>query len=369
MRRWFQGTFEGHYVGTRTAPARAARGTEGEHFRFQIYQALVRDVQLLADAPEPIPAMDAPNANATSATPEEPALTAERPAAFHHTPAGPALHQDQIAQVHFLDAHGPGRTVRGAAFDVLASDLHFSHKARHQGRAYGRVTGTLSGWYRPPPAPPIPEEVAPPPPRAVVWSSDEVPTASVEELGRRAEGLADSLAASQHVTGDREQASPRPSLQRSVTAPGAPSQGMSSGFAARSTDAPLPTLPFFTIATFVAAVLLLVATPASAGIWCLCVLPPLLVRKWLLVVIPDAPAVNLFAYVLAGVQLVLVAFLIATWQQDGCRALTLGSLLVVVGNVVLTAFSPRPYPFALSLLGFAALLIDYYGPFGLPFCG
>lgn len=382
MRRWFRGQLAGHYVGRPRTDDGAGLPHGQRGFAIDIYRAVVRDIELLADEPEPVPAEEitasAPQEGTDSTTEVAPkAVPAQGPpvppATHHHAFEGPALHQAHIAKVHLIDAHGPGRTVRAAAIDVLASDVTFSHPASHNGKVYGRVEATVSGWYAPPADTPLPATTElPPEAPGIAWESKEVAAPSQDPVARELEAVTRAAAqelpdsplddptvadATAHAALAGEAASPPATVDEATLVTAAPEEDLEK-------DPPL-----LATAMVIAALLGLLAAPHSALIWLLCFLPPFGLRKWLLGVVPEGPATSFAAYAIGFGELLLAASTVAAYYSTGCRSLGVGALLGTIAAVMVSSVLPRAFGFAASLLGLAAILFAYYARLGLPYCG
>ena len=338
MRQWFSGKFRGHYRGTPSPPSALGPYPDLEHFRVEVYEALVSDIELGPLVHDVV---------------QEPTVEPIAPVAAHHEPHGDTLHQSHIGKVHLVDPFLRGQAVRSTAFDVSMSDIQLSHPARAGKQTLGHIEGRMSGWFRPPPPPPAVEEVpAFEGPAAVGWRT-EVGTLA-EPVQAERPRTRDAIAATppQHA----EDAS-RDAAQGNVVAePGAASE-------------PIDTFPLFAFGMGVAVVLGLFATLFAATLFALTYFFSYGLRRWLLGVVPDVAAVRVLALGLGGGPVLVAALLVARWSVSGCVSLTAGPLIFLLSSQMITSLLPRSLSFVLAATSFAAVLLQAYAIWAPPLCG
>lgn len=401
MKRWFRGFFAGHYRGSAVPAAGPVRYPTQEHFRIEVYQALVTELRIVADELEQSASprefeVSAERTASLEGAPMDPESTASEglPRMHHHEPQGPTLSQPHIGQVHLVDAAGPGRTIRTTAYDVLMSSLSLSHPARTDRHTLGRIEGEISGWFRPPPEPePVREVAAQPSPAPVGWSTDIISWAAP---GSQAQTLASGDA------GTRPSAE-RPSGRNDVrvmeafrwlgdentpppsTAPRSPEQAVGAdeptdpdprGEAwdddapGEDEDPPLPPTeyPFFAAGVTVLVALLFLARAGASVVWASTFLPAYGLRRWLLGVVPDVVGVRVLSLVMGAGPPLVAALLLARWTSSGCVSLPVGPLLFVVLASFATSLLPRPLPFALASGSLGLVLLSAYGRWAPELC-
>lgn len=379
MRQWFSGRFAGHYRGTPQNPTSLSPYQEAEHFRIEVYEALVSEIELRERLTDP-ESVRSGVAGEPSSSEHEPALHPEQPR-FHHQPEGKSLHQSHVAQVHFIDALQLGQTVRSTAHDVLMSDLRLSHPARHNSLSFGRIEGRISGWFRPPPEPPAIEEVAPPAgPAPVGWATDVIasPSAQKEESNARSPQNAETPAdvnlrkplrrsslpqkrkPETRSAMDRHRASPAPSAQDHAD------ERQTAGLIE---DASPPfEYPFFAGGVAITILLGVFAAPPAMLLFAPTFLLAYALRRWLLGVVPEATGVQFLSLLLSGGQVLLALPLVARWSEAGCVSLSPLPLILLLGAPLLASLLPRPLPFAITSAMFALVLFQAYANGAPPMC-
>lgn len=357
-RQWFHGQLEGQYVGHPKPAEEQATTSSGEHYRIEINRAVVSAIELVAETTDPEPDDGESESHLDGeAAKELPAAAPTLEIDYHHQAEGAVFHQAVIAQSFFLEAMGPGKTVRGAAYDVLVSELSFTHPARKEGKSYGRVCGTVSGWFRPLPRPEPVEEVAPPERPGEVWRT-EVLAPSPSTARPLADSLASAASSATAAQAGSSEVHLAPSLpQNEGDEPELAEHQQDEDSIHATTD-----LPFFTIGTLLAVALFLLSGATAAGIWYACFLPALGLRRWLYEVVPDGWFIRALALGLMAAQLLTTALLLASWQEAGCKALGPFSLFFLGGSLFVSCLLPRAPSFAVAATCLAAVLGQFFGP-------
>lgn len=380
MKYWFQGQIIGQFVGRPSTPA-ASRVHAGEHYSLEIYRAVVSDIEIVArvdSAPLPAQRMENEIAEKPSSSPpddgedsteehQEPEVTRT----YHHDFDGEALKQSLIKEVEFRNALGPGRTVRGSARDTIISDVTFTDPARHDGKTYGQVRGSISGWFAPP-SPSEPEVIPPEREAGLVWRSEEIsprPPSSAAPRSSAPHSFAPQSPDSRFVD---------PRLSKADEGPGEGSSFSSEKSKIDDEGAP-PTLepesptsyaesdwPFFTLG-HLATLGLMVLSVTGGLLFYFSYLPALGLRRWLYGTVPDGWFTRVIALFLVAGDLTLSALLSAHWQEVGCKSLGTLPLVSLLFGVYVSSLLPRSHNFALCLLALAAALGHFHGPFGT-FC-
>ncbi len=369
MKQWFSGRFEGHYRGLRTQPSSLAPYQDAEHFKIEVYEAIVSDLELkdlVVPPPTPVddenPETEVEASVELSPEHEGRELGSSPEPTFHHEPRGRRFFQDHIPRAYLVDALQIGATVRAALHQVLVSEVEFSQPARHGDESYGRVEGTISGWFRPPPPPPEPlEEPAPVVPRPIGWETDVVASPSLrkqnEALPVARENDVRLMSAYRAEPADSEQtAAAAPWDTPDLEEP-------------EENHAPVPfEVPFFTVGALVIGLMSFAAELKAAFIFGSIFLFAYGLRRWLSGVIPAVSGVRLTGFFLGALQVVVTAWLISSWSQQGCVSLQPMPLLVLVGNMLLTSVFPQSLAFAVSSSGFALVMLQAYGVWTPGFC-
>lgn len=351
QRQWFHGQLEGQYVGHPQPASDQAMSISGEHYRIEITRSVINAIDLVAKTCDPptVTPDDESDESATSLD-DSPTAAPSLEVDYHHEAQGSVFHQHVIPQAFFLEAMGPGKTVRGAAYDVLLSDLNFSHPAKKDGKSYGRICGRVSGWFRPLPEPEPAVEVAPPERPGEVWRTEVLD--------------APASHAPQHAS--PAPAAPVGSAGSSLSSPPASIEALDAESDLEGvTEIRLHATadwPFFTIGTLLAVALFLVSGGAAAALWYAFFLPALGLRRWLYEVVPDGWFVRAFALGLMTAQLLTAALLIASWQDSGCKSLGPFSLIFLGGSLFISCLLPRVPSFAVAAACLAAVLGQYFGP-------
>ncbi len=371
MKQWFSGKFRGHYRGKPSEPSALSAYPTAPHFRIEVYEAIISEVELgpLVHDPAPAALDEGDNEEAPSSSSESTSQTSGPTITAHRGASGSALHQSHIGKVHLIDAVRRGQTLRSTAHDVLMSAITLSHPAMSSRGTLGHIEGVISGWYRPPAEPPQVEEVP---------ALDGLPP-----VGWKTETL------------DREPGSANPTAHepRPTSAPPKP-HGKRNGDATRSrnddsrsdallddeveTEEQLDAVlseentsteyPFFTLGVAVVLLLGFFATPFAATLFGLTFLFCYGVRRWLLGVVPDVAAIRVVSLFLGSSQILVAALMIARWASVGCVSLSPAPLIWLLGAQMASCLLPRPLPFALTTAGFAAVLLQAYASWSPPHC-
>jgi hypothetical protein len=394
VKYWFHGELEGHYVGRTINGSQATRVAGGETLRLEIYRALVRSMTIVAQIPDPPPAESSESSKSAPSETDlsDAALAATTPVflgaqekstnaqertdsqeKYHHPCSSESMHQNSIGQVHFLEALGPGSMVRGAAHDVLIDRLKFSDPARHNGKAYGRIEGRVSGWFTPPPPSPVRCEIAPPPVETMAWSSDLV---VMHPLAKPtvASGAVTAAKAGHRNSAQSVQESSLPSPggedapENATTTPESSTFEHVTDLSAGTESGKIRELPFLSLAAAISLGLAVAATPESAGLFLLSFLPAWLLRKWLIGVVPDVSGIRVLA-VLMNVSVPLCgAMMLMSCASAGCKFMAPAPLFFIVGGTLLTSLLPRPLSMAICALTLGGVLLYIYGQWGLVSC-
>lgn len=376
MKQWFVGRFRGHYRGRPSAPSSLSPYPTSPHFRVEVYEAMVSEIELgplISDAP---PVSDTPPDADSDHDAEDPSVrlhksipapTSPATAEGHHQPTGATLHQAHIGKVHLIDPVRSGQTFRSTAHDVLMSALSLSHPAESSRGTLGSIEGVMSGWYRPPPAEEMPEEVpaieGPPP---VGWRTEVLERDDASSRGADSSESSKNppdLKPNAHPVHPRTRANTRdePLLDDEV-------QDEDELDAVLSEETTSPEYPFFAIGLVITLLLGFLATPLAATLFGLTFLFSYALRKWLLGVVPDVSGIRVLSLFLGGCQILVAALLIARWSSLGCVALSPLPLIWLLGAQMASSLLPRPLPFALTIVGFAAVVLQAYATWAPPPC-
>lgn len=349
QRQWFQGKLEGQYVGRPKSRRESVASRAGESFEIEITRAAVAEILL---GPLVVEREQADIEHAAEPPPAESKLQLTEPT-HHHQGSGDTFHQASIAQVFFLEAMGAGRTVRSGAHDVLVTDLELTHGARKDGKIYGMIRGTASGWYRPLPPLPVPVEVIPPERPREVWRSEvQIPSEAMAQAVAPPSKAAAAERRGSIVDTGSETSDASPKEDASVS-----SDGSVTAYA--ETD-----LPFFILGSLLAVGLFVVAGWFAALTWYMSFLPALGLRRWLYGIIPEGWATRAFAIAVVAVQFLVATLLIAGWQETGCKSLNPLILALLVCGQYVCCLLPRALAFAVATTALAAVIAHFYGPFG-----
>jgi len=362
-RQWFRGELDGHYAGHPQSAGSSGRVLGGDHFRIEVTRAVVAELELselcaAEEVPEHL-GFDAGlgdeegGADLPGSRP-----VAERPS-YHHQAEGEVLHQQAVPHAFFLHAMGEGRTVRGAAHDVLMSEVRLSHASRMNGKAYGRIRAKVSGWYEPLPAPAEPSRVEPPERRGEVWRTEVL----VSEM-KSDSSSPDALRS-------------RGELKARLAIDGGTDSELENGEKIVGTDigpvavdenlVAAPDFPFFIAGAILALLLFVFAGGVAAAAWGSFYLTALVLRRWLRGVVPEGWFVRGLALALMGAQVLAVAIVLGSWEQDGCKSLSALALIFLGGSLFVSGLLPRWTSFAVAAVAFAVFLGQYFGPYG-PIC-
>lgn len=335
MKQWFSGRFIGHCRGTPQAAAGFSPFAGSEHFRIEVYEAIVSEIVL---------------------QPLEPEIQSTESITDQN-----CLHQSHLPQVHFIDALQRGQTIRATAHDVLLSGLSFSHPARHGKHSFGRVEGLISGWFRPPPEGPVIEEVPPPEIQVPVgWATDVIPSPGYSPEASRARNnepvpISDSPQEEQELPAESQAKRDEPDAALSP-------------IAAVSRAPSAPEYPFFTFGAAITAFMGVFAAPPAMLIFGPSFFVALGLRRWLLGVVPDEGGVRLLSLVLGAGQILLGALLLAGWSAAGCVALSPLPLILLLSATMTASLLPRPPTFAITSGVFAVVVLQSYAHWALPLC-
>jgi hypothetical protein len=354
VKQWFTGKFRGHYRGHPTKGSELSPYAGTPHFRIEVYEALVSEITLGPLVFEP-----------------EPGKEPQDEEHGHHTPTGPTLHQSHIGKVHLIDPVRPGQTLLSTAHDVLMSGFELSRGAESKSGSVGHIEGTISGFYRPPPPPPEVEEIPAPKGPPPVGFKTEVLEQETGETGAT------------EVEPSKEPRKKRP-LQPKQALPRALKEGTADATkalrldadidsdeeldAVLSEEAPSVEYPFFTIGVVITLLLAFLATPFSAVLFGSTFLLSYGIRRWLLGVVPDVAPVRFLSLFLGSTQILVAALLVAHFATLGCVALSPLPLIWLLGAQMTASLLPRPLPFALTTVGFAAVLFQAYASWAPPPC-
>lgn len=373
MKQWFTGKFRGHYRGHPQVPSQLSPYAGAPHFRIEVYEALVSDIELGPLVAHPQTRESSPTEEGDkSATSEDDASEPPPPNEFraHHEPQGAVLHQPHIGKLHLVDPVRRGQVLRSTAHDVLMSGFSLSHPAEFSGGSLGHIEGTISGWYKPSPPPPEVEEVpafsSPPP---IGWRTEARDDLGLQEHGRQSgagQKRPNSAVSREQPPKVVHQRARQGDIQKLQLGDDLANEQELD--AALSAEAPSAEYPFFSIGMGLTLLLAFFATPFAAVLFAGTFLLSYGVRSWLLGVVPDVSGVRVLALFLGSGQILVAALLIAHIETVGCVSLSPLPLIWLLGAQLVASLLPRPLTFALTTGGFAAVLLQTYASWAPPHC-
>jgi hypothetical protein len=264
------------------------------------------------------------------------------------------------------------------------SEIQLSRPAKSAAGSLGHIEGVMSGWFVPPPPPPEIEELpAPEGPPPVGWETRVLSTLGDLKTSQSAEQLPTVVEPGQldsTSTGAAERKAPSGGMEQqgrkfdsdSVFDRAAEDDEDDLDEAlsdeALSEEEPVREYPFFSLGMALSVLLAFFATPFAATLFLITFLFAYGVRRWLLGVVPEVAGIRVLALVLGSLQILVAALLIARWSALGCVTLTPLPLIFLLGTQMVCSLLPRPLPFALTTLGFAAVLLQAYASWAPPTC-
>lgn len=310
MKQHFRGRFHGHYVGTPPD-----RGEGKAAFQVQIYQGTVEDLTF-----------------------QDPPLDTVSPTAVR-----PALRQAELSRARLVTVPGRGHSYDAHLFDLELSEPRFAHPARHAGRIYGSITGTVTGWFNLPPEPPPPEAVEPTTrvaaPKLARGKGKTAPVAG--DVSALKDGLSPEGKSAEDQSDEEDAASEELVAETS--------EG----------GRKFPAIPLVVWVIALSIALLMTCGAATLGLWLLFLVPTLVLRRFLRGVLEDSTPMRAIASALVLAQLGWTSWLLVEWSTSPCKELHIIPVLGLIAGVFLSGILPFSAPFTLNAVSFALVLWSF----------